>query len=87
MNMKKNEYLTLSYIENKYLGGKDTHTPVSSAINPKTTNAPFIGSKSGSKSPEMKEQSDVEEQNNDLANRFAHASDDIALDGSAFLGL
>ena len=83
MSMKKNEDLTLSDIENKYLCGKDVHTPVSSAVNPKTTDAPLIKSKF----PEREEQSDVEEQNNDLADRFAHADNDIVLDESAFLGL
>lgn len=45
MSMKKNEDLTLSDIENKYLCGKDVHTPVSSTVNPKTTDAPLIKSK------------------------------------------
>lgn len=83
MSMKKNEDLTLSDIENKCLCGKDVHTPVSSVINSKATNAPLIRSKF----PEREEQSDVEGQNNDLADRFAHAGNDIALDRSAFLGL
>lgn len=45
MSMKKNEDLTLSDIENKYLCGKDAHIPVSSTVNPKTTDAPLIKSK------------------------------------------
>ena len=83
MSMKKNEDLTLSDIEIKYFGGKDVHTPVSSAINPKTTNAPLIRSKS----PEMEEQSDIEGQNNDLAKRLVLTGNDIVLDKTAFLGL